>query len=431
MKKILSSLLIIGIVGALAVGLSSGFFSDTETSQDNNFTSGIFDLLIDNTSYYNGEESPNTTWTLDDLDGHLFFNFLDIKPGDEGEDTVSIHINNNDAWACYEIEITKNDDISCTANELVDDPTCNEVDQALFDGDLADQLEFFFWVDDGDNVFEEIEQNDILLQAKVSELPGTIIGTLADSDENLFGIEGDPLEGTETYFIGKAWCFGELTPNPVTGDLGQDPTVDSGILCDGSGLDNSAQTDQIMGDISFYAEQYRNNPGFQCEDAEFSSLLWIIGDEEVNQLNNAVDELNFVALGGYPNPGTYTPSYTRVVTSPIDDVQDEVFPWNTDFSNSYAKTIEIDFNSPATNALLTIHWSPGASGSETKQVYLDNVLQTTIGPLPGISDPSYWSNYPMRTDTVPLVLTAGSHTIKFEQTTGNGTVWDYIKLEKL
>jgi Mg-chelatase subunit ChlD len=38
----------------------------------------------------------------------------------------------------------------------------------------------------------------------------------------------------------------------------------AGIICDGSGTDNTAQTDSVVGNISFYAEQSRNNPDFVC-----------------------------------------------------------------------------------------------------------------------------------------------------------------------
>ena len=99
-KKILVSLSVIGVVAAIVVGGTIAYFSDTETSTGNTFTAGAIDLTIDNESYYNGVRSEGTSWQLADLIDQLFFNFSDLKPGDWGEDTVSIHVDNNDAWAC-------------------------------------------------------------------------------------------------------------------------------------------------------------------------------------------------------------------------------------------------------------------------------------------------------------------------------------------
>ena len=79
MKKILLSLTTVGIVAALALGFSGAFFSDTETSTGNVLQAGKVDLLIDNTSYLNGVLNPGTTWTADNLPGHLFFNFSDSR----------------------------------------------------------------------------------------------------------------------------------------------------------------------------------------------------------------------------------------------------------------------------------------------------------------------------------------------------------------
>src|SRR3990167_5600630 len=98
MRRILFGLLSLSVGSLLVFRLTSSFFSDTETSTANTLEAGSVDLQIDNTSYYNGAPSPDTTWDLSDLPGHLFFNFNDLKPGDFGEDTISLHVQ-NDAWA--------------------------------------------------------------------------------------------------------------------------------------------------------------------------------------------------------------------------------------------------------------------------------------------------------------------------------------------
>ena len=127
MKKILLSLLSISAVAIVAVAATGAFFSDTETSKDNILQAGSLDLGIDNESFYNGQPNPGTSWTTSfDLDSCqtdpgvgplvpcLFYNFTDIKPGDFGEDTISVLVNDNDAWVCTQTTITSDDDVTCT-----------------------------------------------------------------------------------------------------------------------------------------------------------------------------------------------------------------------------------------------------------------------------------------------------------------------------
>lgn len=56
MKKVLFSLLLIGMVAAVSGAGTLAYFSDTEMSSDNTFTSGEIDLKLsnDNNNYYNG-----------------------------------------------------------------------------------------------------------------------------------------------------------------------------------------------------------------------------------------------------------------------------------------------------------------------------------------------------------------------------------------
>src|SRR3989338_5719988 len=172
MKKILLSLSVIVAVGAVVAGATGAFFSDTETSEGNTFTAGAIDLGIDNESYYNGHLNPGTSWVLNyDLDKEcpnpffdpnkdpgednprtipcLFFNFDDLKPGDWGEDTISLHVNNNDSWLCADVTLTSDDDNDCTEPEndvegSACDPATPEPDGDNTDGNLADAVNFYW-----------------------------------------------------------------------------------------------------------------------------------------------------------------------------------------------------------------------------------------------------------------------------------------------
>jgi predicted ribosomally synthesized peptide with SipW-like signal peptide len=264
--------MVIGLV-ASAIGMGTyAYFSDTETSSGNTFTAGSIDLKIDNHCYFNGDEcawdetdnryewqsGPNQgeecycTWDLTDLVGELFFNFADLKPGDYGEDTVSLHVYNNDAWGCVEFKNLESDDNTCTEPELEAESGC----APGYDGELDENLYFVFWVDDGDNVYEP-GTDTILMNGSASDVLDGRTYVLADSENsNVFTGKIEPLTGSVDYYIGKMWCFGDLDWNENT------PSTD--WTCDGSSVGNEAQTDSLTGDIEFYVIQARNNPDFLC-----------------------------------------------------------------------------------------------------------------------------------------------------------------------
>src|SRR3990167_9541002 len=149
-RKILMSLGVLVFVVALSLGVTGAFFSDTETSTGNTFTAGDIDLQIDNESYVTDNStgtlvaSPETSWELKDLvpgEDH-FFDFDDLKPGDVGEDTISIHVGSNDAWMCAAAQITSDLDNSITDPEQTDEAGNCVVETDGTNGDLASQLNF-------------------------------------------------------------------------------------------------------------------------------------------------------------------------------------------------------------------------------------------------------------------------------------------------
>lgn len=270
-SRILMSMGMIVFVGALAAGATGAFFSDTETSTGNTFAAGAIDLTIDNTSYgfdWNRPGATNPTgvwglnpgnsWQLDDLTNQLFFSFQDLKPGDYGEDTISMHVQNA-AYACMAFDLT------ATPENNVNEPEADFPDLTVGadEGELQKYLDFVFWYDDGDNVLEEGEEQNIIPQ--LSGLPGSVFTgqwlAIADSQN------GTPLAPTVTNYIGKGWCFGEMTVSPVD-RLISDNTPPApgatGFTCSGVGNHNDAQTDGITVDVHFYAEQSRNNGQFLC-----------------------------------------------------------------------------------------------------------------------------------------------------------------------
>lgn len=268
MNKILTSVLVIGLVSSIGFALTRAFFSDTETSAGNTFAAGAVDLQIANDSYYNGNSNSDTSWELRPaLTDEKFFDFDDIKPGDWGEDTITLRVENNPVWACAEISITQDDDGTCTDPELVDDPTCDPNNADLLDGEIAENVSYVVWNDDGDNVLEDNESpSAILAQGKLDQLEAGIKLALVDSQvNNLGGNPGDAMLGETNYFLGKAWCFGNITLAPVAQGDGNNPTIDPGFACDEAGINNASQTDVLQADINFSVIQARNNQSYVCE----------------------------------------------------------------------------------------------------------------------------------------------------------------------
>lgn len=277
--------------GAAAYGATGAFFSDSETSTGNTFTAGAIDLKVDSQQHYNGMLCANGTaigagyfwvpegvatstfdgaaataynlanpaqypqagtacsgtWTLKDLQPTIdkFFNFADVKPGDNGENTVSLHIDNNDAWACVDItNIANNDNTNNTPEVLAGDVTPGPVGG----GELGANLNFIVWNDNGagggvagDNIWNGTEP---LLTSGAAP-------SVAQS-YTLAAPPGAPLVGGSTGYIGVAWCAGTWS------------SIAQGATCNGATMGNIAQTDSYAADVAFRVEQSRNNPNFTC-----------------------------------------------------------------------------------------------------------------------------------------------------------------------
>jgi len=310
MKKILISGATLLVIGAMAISATGAFFSDTETSTGNTFAAGDIDLKIDNESYVTNAAgvlvaSPTNTWALADLTNQLFFNFTDVKPGDIGEDTISIHPGSNDAYACMAADITATPDNGITEPE----GDAGDVTDGVLGGELQNFLNFVFWNDDGDNVYEVGE-------SQITQLVGPA-NTIFNGSWAPLGTTS-VLTGGVTNYVAKAWCFGGLTGAPVAQDgLGKTGTNgplvrDTGFTCDGSGDNNIAQTDGVTVDVSFYAVQARNNGQFTCADLP----PFVGGDEEPVVIEVGADLATYVA----PTGGACNVTVDDSVAGPLDTI---------------------------------------------------------------------------------------------------------------
>ncbi len=286
MKKYIISLTIIIAAAAVVVGATGAFFSDTETSTGNIFAAGSLDLKVDNTCHYyqdgvdvgcykgddpTGGQGPvvETSWAETDLvpGVHKFFYFDDIKPGDYGEDTISLHVYDNDAWGWFTIKNLSDADNSCTEPEEGDEPECKDDDN----GELDEAILFTAWLDEGsrpgfqnggtgdddpgegDNILNYDErpifEGDSINELgpfDLSEVLSAAYGvcnsltTQSPDGHNNYGdchgLAADGrMVGSTTYYIGLSWILPLAT-------------------------DNKVQTDSFGGDMEFVVVQHRNNP---------------------------------------------------------------------------------------------------------------------------------------------------------------------------
>ena len=259
------------ILAYVSVGGSSG----------NTFAVGEVDIMVGNGSYYNGVFSAETSWSVSDLTAEKFFDFSDMRPGDYGEDSISIEVLLEDTYLCAEVTLTSNNENGCNEPEALEDSSCGS--PGVGEGELADLMEFIFWADDGDSVLEHDEP--IIAGGAMGDLglgvPLPV--TLADSGTNIWTGVGGPLPEDSVVSIGKAWCYGSIIPQPLLQDGDTDAwspaddndantiageSADGGFVCVGSTLDNQTQTDSVTGDASFNAVQAFGNEGYLCSDGE-------------------------------------------------------------------------------------------------------------------------------------------------------------------
>lgn len=299
-RKILLSLGAIVFVAALAMTSTGAFFSDTETSTGNTFTAGAIDLTVDSQQHYNNavcveglwqleqgqqpaqDQYPvigsacDGTWTATNLGPqHHFFNFGDVKPGDKGEDTVSLHIDNNPAWACMDIGTNANNENGINNPESkAGDVTAN----GPADGELAQNIHVIGWNDNGagdggvagDNIWQ-VGEPQLFASTPLSGFNATTTLTLAD------GGTGTPLPGGSTSYVGLYWCAGTITGG--AGNLG----------CDGSVMDNQSQTDSATSTVAFRVEQSRNNSTFRCTPQVAPETATVTLDKVVTFTSGAIE----------------------------------------------------------------------------------------------------------------------------------------------
>lgn len=206
----------------------------------------------------------------------------------------------------------------------------------------------------GDNIYTpNCDGDKPLMQSpvKLTDYEGTF--PIADTNFSIVGYgegnKGLPLVGSHTYYIGKAWCFGDMTVED-----------DGTIKCDGVNVQNDAQTDRLRLNVSFEAVQARNNDDFVCSQKDY-------GKEYTLELENKDTQWNI--LTGDNTKGTLTfkspyPEFDYHLT--VQGLQA-----NTNYSLIYYKDPW-----PGVGSVRIAHFTTDGSGSATIDGSMD--LQTDL-----------------------------------------------------
>jgi len=212
-KRIVMSLGTLVFATAVVAGGTGAFFSDTETSAGNVFTAGSVTLELTDITH-NGNNPDDLVGFTTSQNG-LSFSFSDLKPLDAGNVTFDLQNGANEAYLCAMAEETGSSENGRVDPELALGDTGP-------DGELGEFLSFSF---NGQT------------------------GTLADASGQWASL--GTVDANDTGNSSFGYCFGEY----------------NGSVCElGTEDYNITQTDRLTANVTFYAEQVRNNPDFECSD---------------------------------------------------------------------------------------------------------------------------------------------------------------------
>jgi len=227
-KRILLSLGMIVVTGAVVVGGTGAFFSDTESSTGNVFTAGSVSLKLDSLTHeYYGDTNAieDDYFTVRRASGEApSFRFNDLKPGDTGMIEKTLTNGANDAFLCARNTLAAG---NAEFTELL---TLRANVGAGMSAQTFYNAPFDEWY---------------TLDASI--LPN-------------FDGPGLAVAADQTITVDLEYCLGSF----VNGVAGVQGSAGSSCVVD-TALDwNALQNQEIEVDVDYYAVQQRNNSGFTC-----------------------------------------------------------------------------------------------------------------------------------------------------------------------
>lgn len=364
----------------------------TNGNPSNNPAGLIYKFEIDGQCEGDDYLSSCNLWQEKDLEtGDIFWDLQDVKPGDYGRNVISMHVYNNDYWACM---LSKKTDLE---NNLTG-PEIEAGDTTSDEGELSKYIDVFIWNDlDHDGVYEPGSHEDAIYS---NGFPDAI--SLREPDDA-------PLLACTTYYYGVAWCVGTQSIDDDTGE----------IVCSGEGDHNDAQTDTLTVDLKFFAEQSRNNDDFSCGGVNGNNDVAPTSTqptptEEPNEEPQLLS-VEFTDMGAVTQYG-YVHDYSGA---------DVTFEYQSPANPKLSGTITATGLKPYATYQLKFEAKPTCAGSggddELNEViglrgrWWDNTAGSNLNSDPATNDTFYYAN---------STYYSGTHCI-----TGY-LVWDYITADE-
>ncbi|WP_053947076.1 vWA domain-containing protein [Halolamina sediminis] len=385
-RKVLGGLGGVGLASAGAGLGTTAYFSDQESFTDNSLTAGELDLKLDYKSTYAGGpgrleeidalypdfdveeiddgvyltgEVPNAgdnpggwpgaieDWDLCDPELNLVdgegvpvFNLEDVKPGDMGEVTISLHICDNPSWLWMSGELTENAQNGFSEPE--EEALLEEYEELPEAGQLADAVDVTMWYDeDCDNVYEPGGEGEPVCVQLVLDASGSMNGTrnqqtINGAKELAERILDDGPDGSRvgvTFFSADGYDESAQVVQPLTDDLA---TVENAIDTLPANGDNTAIGEGI--------QTAQNDSLVNCGEDE-SPIMVVMTDGGNNAGTDPGDAADaaqgesteIFALGA----GGATESTLEEIAS--DPVEDHVFTSTTDeaIDQAFAQIAEV------------------------------------------------------------------------------------------
>jgi len=300
-RKVLAGASAVGLAGAGAGLGTSAFFSDRESFTNNSFTAGELDLKLDYRATYAGgsgrldeiddtysESGPGEPFPVEEEEDGVYligevpdpgdfgdgwdgavqewdfcdpeydlingdeipvFTLQDVKPGDAGEVTMSLHLCDNPGWVWMWGGLSANDENTVTEPEAdAEGENNDETDSTIEgDGELADAIQTKLWYDEDCNNEHDGEGEDdapvcVQLVLDTSGSIGDDIGTVQSAANDL---AGDVLGANEQNEVGvTTFADGANVDQSVSDSF----TDLSGLVSDG-GTNMSAGIDDAGDDL--------------------------------------------------------------------------------------------------------------------------------------------------------------------------------------
>ena len=269
-KSILVSILVVGVVAAMLGVSTISWLSDEEKSVGNFLVAGSLDLKIDlvNSTHFrhNGTLIEWNSFDEKNLGREdRFFSWKDIKPGDYGEFTISLHLFDNPGYLYFNISNIVDTDNGINEPEDMVDGIVNNNDTTP-DGDLDDYVYFYGWIDwgmtpgwqgpnedpyEGNNVWDcgYPCHEPIIVRGNLSEVKNrsyNVSEAIKEVCANSSGI----MQPCKTIYIAIAWWI----PGKDIG-LGDYDPFHNGVPYPLPGAGNIIQSDMWAADLTFYVEQ--------------------------------------------------------------------------------------------------------------------------------------------------------------------------------